>query len=466
MYIEISSLPGEMPVLRTTPGELASSRCGKRVVLYLVQLGLDVALLLGSFLASGWLYFGGAIAGGTFLAGELMALLYLAIAFHNSTYSLDSLRHWRAGTGKMVSAMLIAAGLLNLLAFLVKSNASFSRVMFVGGWVLAVTLMIAARWLMGRAVKRQWGANPLNILQIDAGGPPMRIPCAHYVDAEQHGLRPELDDPHMLDRLASYLRNMDQVIVNCPQDTRRNWAMVLKGSGIHGEITFGMEHTLGALGLSQRGGTTTLVVAAGPLGLRAGASKRLFDIGASLAALIVLSPLLLTCAMLIKLEDGGPVMFRQRRLGRCNRFFRIYKLRTMQVQGGDDDGQCSAGRADRRVTRIGSFLRRTSLDELPQLLNVLAGDMSLVGPRPHALGSQAGDKLFWQVDQRYWQRHSLRPGITGLAQVRGLRGATDKEDDLSARLQADLEYLASWSIWRDVQIIAATFRVLRHERAF
>ncbi len=92
--------------------------------------------------------------------------------------------------------------------------------------------------------------------------------------------------------------------------------------------------------------------------------------------------------------------------------------------------------------------------------------MSLVGPRPHAIGSQAGDKLFWEVDNRYWQRHSLRPGLSGLAQVRGLRGATEQESDLASRLQADLEYLEGWTIWRDIRIVFLTLRVLLHDKAF
>jgi lipopolysaccharide/colanic/teichoic acid biosynthesis glycosyltransferase len=94
------------------------------------------------------------------------------------------------------------------------------------------------------------------------------------------------------------------------------------------------------------------------------------------------------------------------------------------------------------------------------------GDMSLVGPRPHATGSLAGDKLFWEVDPRYWERHALKPGLTGLAQIRGYRGATDREEDLSLRLTADLEYLRGWSLWRDLWIIIATFKVLVHEKAF
>lgn len=100
------------------------------------------------------------------------------------------------------------------------------------------------------------------------------------------------------------------------------------------------------------------------------------------------------------------------------------------------------------------------------MFNVLRGDMSLVGPRPHAIGSQAGDKFFWEVDQRYWHRHSLRPGLTGLAQIRGFRGATDHETDLTSRLHADLEYIAGWTIWRDLRILLATTLVVVHHRAF
>jgi polysaccharide biosynthesis protein PslA len=118
------------------------------------------------------------------------------------------------------------------------------------------------------------------------------------------------------------------------------------------------------------------------------------------------------------------------------------------------------------VTRVGRFIRKTSIDELPQLFNVLLGDMSLVGPRPHALGSRAGEKLFWEIDPSYWQRHALKPGMTGLAQIRGFRGETPELKDLTQRLGADIEYQEGWTLWRDFRIMIATIRVLVHQKAF
>jgi lipopolysaccharide/colanic/teichoic acid biosynthesis glycosyltransferase len=200
--------------------------------------------------------------------------------------------------------------------------------------------------------------------------------------------------------------------------------------------------------------------------VRSRLQKRALDVFVAGSALLALSPVLIAVALAIKLEDGGPVFFVQRRVGRSNRFFPIMKFRSMTVNKVGHDGGQSASKDDKRITRIGKIIRSTSIDELPQLINVLRGDMSLVGPRPHATGSLAGDKLFWEVDPRYWERHALKPGLTGLAQIRGYRGATDREEDLSLRLYADLEYLRGWSLWRDIWIMFMTVRVLVHDRAF
>jgi len=244
------------------------------------------------------------------------------------------------------------------------------------------------------------------------------------------------------------------------------WALIFKGSNISGEIVDPEVVRLGVLGARRGHGFGALVVSTGPLGLRGRTAKRLMDVAIAGGAILFLAPLLGLTALLIHLDDRGPVFFMQQRQGRNNRLFWIYKFRSMRVERLDAAGARSASKDDDRVTRIGRFIRRTSIDELPQLLNVLRGDMSIVGPRPHAIGSLAGEKRFWEVDPRYLMRHSLKPGLTGLAQIRGFRGATDTEADLANRLQADLEYLDGWTIWRDVRIMFATLGVLIHDRAF
>jgi putative colanic acid biosynthesis UDP-glucose lipid carrier transferase len=157
-------------------------------------------------------------------------------------------------------------------------------------------------------------------------------------------------------------------------------------------------------------------------------------------------------AFAIKLESPGPVLFCQRRRGRYQQIINVYKFRTMRVmEDGANVRQAKAG--DDRVTAIGRVLRRTSLDELPQLFNVLKGEMSLVGPRPHAL---IHDEEFSRLIEAYPDRHQMRPGMTGLAQVTGLRGPTVAPGSIEARLQADLAYIKSWSIWLDLRILTRT----------
>jgi lipopolysaccharide/colanic/teichoic acid biosynthesis glycosyltransferase len=310
------------------------------------------------------------------------------------------------------------------------------------------------------------GAAVTNELVIDDGGPAIVLPRARVASMAALDLAPSLTDPLALHRIGLLLRGVDRVVVSCPPERRVLWAMILKGANIAGEVLDNGVAELGAQGARIAGGHGFLKVSVGPLGLRARGLKRLFDLVLAGAGLLVLAPLMLAVAIAILIEDGGPVLFRQRRVGRGNRFFEVYKFRSMRALRADADGAISAQRDDRRITRVGHLIRRTSIDELPQLVNVLKGEMSLVGPRPHALGSQAGDKLFWEIDGRYWQRHALKPGMTGLAQVRGLRGSTEHEADLEHRLQSDLEYLANWSLQGDLAILLATLRVLVHVRAY
>jgi Undecaprenyl-phosphate glucose phosphotransferase len=180
------------------------------------------------------------------------------------------------------------------------------------------------------------------------------------------------------------------------------------------------------------------------------------DFVAASSALIFLSPLLLMIASIIKLDSEGPIFFRQRRQGLGDRLFDVYKFRTMYCDLSDPKGANQTKRGDPRVTRIGAFLRKTSLDELPQLINVLRGEMSLVGPRPHTPHMLIGDKRHYEIVSEYSFRHRVKPGITGLAQVNGYRGAVDTPDQLKARVDLDLYYIDHWSLWLDIKILWRT----------
>jgi putative colanic acid biosynthesis UDP-glucose lipid carrier transferase len=188
--------------------------------------------------------------------------------------------------------------------------------------------------------------------------------------------------------------------------------------------------------------------------------KRVTDLALASLALLLLSPLMVAIALAIRLTSAGPILFRQRRYGLNGEEIMVAKFRSMSVC---EDGPVvnQATRQDRRVTPLGRILRRTSLDELPQLFNVLEGKMSLVGPRPHAV---AHNELYRKLISGYMIRHKVRPGITGLAQVNGLRGETETVEKMRERVRFDLDYLSHWSPWLDLKIIYKTLWVIARDR--
>jgi len=204
--------------------------------------------------------------------------------------------------------------------------------------------------------------------------------------------------------------------------------------------------------LSRHGSATMLNLIRPPLTWFEVAVKRAIDIVGSLALLIVIAPLLLVVALLVKFDSPGPIFFQQRRHGFNQRQFKILKFRTMTVTE-DGDAVVQAKKNDPRITRLGRLLRRWNIDELPQLLNVLMGEMSLVGPRPHAL---THDRDFGRRVAFYARRHNNKPGITGWAQVNGWRGPTDTEEKVQARVEHDLHYIDNWSLSLDLYILALT----------
>jgi polysaccharide biosynthesis protein PslA len=207
--------------------------------------------------------------------------------------------------------------------------------------------------------------------------------------------------------------------------------------------------------LSAVAGIPSLQVQRQPLKGSLGVLKQVEDYVIAITALIVVSPVMLVAAIAIRLTSPGPVLFKQERIGFNNRPFVIYKFRTMTYDP-TDDGSAGTRRNDPRVTPLGGFLRRTSIDELPQLINVLEGDMSVVGPRPHVPNMQIGSRRQFDAVREYAARYRMKPGITGWAQINGMRGGIHTMEKAQRGVKLDLYYIENWSIWLDLKIILLT----------
>ncbi len=393
--------------------------------------------------------------------------IYAIVAVNSGAYSLEVLRRSGEGARRAITSFVTAVLAILLLSFFLKSSEEISR-LSIGASAVAVVLALGlARIAFGRHVRHLTGGQLINELVIvDGGAPPDQTGGAQVIDARQLDLRPNLKDPEMLHRFGALAKSFDRILIASVPERQPQWALLLKGADIDGDILMEEANAVGAIGLATFNGQETMQVSRKPLNLPDRIKKRLLDLSITVPLLIVLLPLLVLVAIGVKLDSPGPILFKQDRVGRGNRLFKVLKFRSMRTESSDARGARSASRDDDRITRLGRFIRATSIDELPQLFNVLIGDMSLVGPRPHALGSLAGERLFWEVDQTYWHRHQLKPGITGLAQIRGHRGATLQMSDLTDRLQADMEYVQGWDIWRDISILFNTFRVVVHKNAF
>ena len=393
--------------------------------------------------------------------------IYLIVAFNAGAYSAKALDNTLERVRRSVSAAIIAQISFVVILFFVKTADEISRLSYGVGALSTLLALTLTRSLFGLRVRRLSGGQLWNELLLIDGVLLDRMPRdVQIVRASQLQLEPDLHTPDMLHRFGLIAQRFDRVLIASAPERHATWSIMLKGADVDGEIVTDQSNKLGAIGLGHFGGYDTLQISRKPLNLRSRLQKRALDLAVAIPLLIALLPLLVVIAVAIKMDSRGPVLFRQARVGRGNRMFQILKFRSMRVERLDATGARSASRDDDRITRVGRIIRATSMDELPQLFNVLLGDMSLVGPRPHALGSLAGERKFWEVDPTYWQRHQIKPGITGLAQIRGFRGATNETSDLTSRLQADMEYIQGWDIWRDLSILVNTFRVIIHRNAY
>ena len=462
----ISAIPADAVQRTPRPLPASGNTHRTRMLFFAVQACIDLLLLAVAFGIADVIRHGR--FGDTIDRASLMVILPLFAvgAFNAGLYSYEAATSVARGIARMTVALVIALGVDLLFWFGAKSGDEFSRVVFFVGAALSFVMLAAARvpavWIVRHVLR---GGFMRRILVIDHQ--PVDHPDGfELLDAARFGLKPDIANPIMLHNFSNLVAGADRVVVSCPPERRESWAVYLKGVGCWGELLVPELHGVAPVQHEADSELVGVRVSVGPLSVRNRILKRMLDLAICVPVIVLLTPVLVLTAIAIKSDSPGPILFRQRRMGRGNRLFDVYKFRSMRSEQTDHDGQRSASRDDDRITRVGRIIRATSIDELPQLFNVLEGDMSLVGPRPHALGSVAGSQLFWQVDRRYWLRHAVKPGITGLAQVRGHRGATDHEDDLINRLRSDLEYLSNWSIGRDIHILLRTTLVLVHKNAF
>jgi lipopolysaccharide/colanic/teichoic acid biosynthesis glycosyltransferase len=436
----------------------------RRLGLYVVLAALDgAAVVLALALASLALFRDPVGWQSARLTGVILPL-FVAFALSQRAYSVEALADPAKGALRSILSLLLAAAIAVMMLHQVGVLHVFNI------WLVAYALGLALPLLMlsrtGMRFVSDWALQrqPVSELVIADGVPVKGAAHQLVVNAHGAGLSADLSDPLMLDRVGTLLKNVDRVTIACPPEREESWTLILKGAGVSGEV---------------RAASPALPFSTEPVdifghryaifrqpSLHEVALKRLMDLVVVVPMLFLFAPLLAAIAIAIRIDSPGAILFVQERIGRGNRIFRMYKFRSMRAERSDACGNVSASRDDNRITRVGRWLRATSMDELPQLFNVLLGSMSLVGPRPHALGSTASEKLFWDIDRRYWLRHACAPGLTGLAQVRGYRGATHHSRDLENRLAADLEYMRDWSLWLDVVILFRTFGVVVHRNAF
>jgi len=432
----------------------------------------DIAVISVAALVASWLRYGNILLGNPL---DLLAVLlfpYLLAATLLEGFQIERLRKRAGSIRRAVMAFVVSFVFAVIAAFAFKVGATYSRLETGYLVSLAILGLILWRAAFSSLVNKQFAAvaEPVVVVLGDFSGladDRLLEGAKEMFDVGERGWAPRYDDPDFLNHLSYVIGDADRVILSFSDDqVRHDWIFLAHVMGLNAEVWQSGLVATRPLGLNALNGASTLIVSRGPLQFHERFIKRVFDLGLTIPGLFFFLPVMLLISALIKLESPGPVLFVQKRIGGKNRYFSVYKFRTMQHKLTDEMGSRSATKGDERLTRIGHFLRVSSLDELPQLINVLKGDMSLVGPRPHPIGMRSGGKLNWFAVDEYWNRHAVKPGITGLAQIRGYRGNTVKAQDLKNRVDADIEYMNHWSIFLDLRILIKTIAVLIHHNAY
>ena len=410
------------------------------------------------------------------LAGVSFAVLAETIGCYDIDAQFSLRKAWQRVATSWVATLLF----MLTLGFLLKASDNISRIWTLGWFVGGGVMLLAVRGAMTiwvRRLKRQ-GIFDQRVVIFGAG--PQGLRLANYIQTHDKltirllGFFDDRRDGRVasstaglpvlgnIEALVAMIRDgrIDQVIVALPWSAEARLQQVVSTLALT-PVRIRLAPDLASFVFASRpvvllGELPVMTLFERPISGVDGWAKIVEDRALGLLALILVSPLLALIALAIRLDSKGPILFRQPREGFNNRPFHVYKFRSMYHDRAELENIRQASRGDPRVTRVGRVIRALSLDELPQLLNVLQGNMSLVGPRPHAASTRAGGKLFSDVVASYAARHKVKPGITGWAQVCGWRGETDTEDKLVKRFEHDLYYIENWSILFDLYIMLRT----------
>jgi Undecaprenyl-phosphate glucose phosphotransferase len=409
-----------------------------------------------------------AAAGGTLLFQMLG--LYDVAAFRSVWWQL----------GRLTLGWSVLFALLVTAAFFTKLGPDFSRVWLALWFAAGAAGLVAGRIVLGFKVRSWAKAGRFNRrVVIVGGGDNARglIEALEKQDGSDLRICGVFDDrgaERVADRICGYPKlgrvddlvafgrrtRIDLLIVTLPLSAEARIQQLLKSLTVL-PVDIRLAAHAGHLrfrpqAYSWIANVPFIDLADKPIAGWAHVQKWLFDKAVAISALTLLSPVMMLVALAIKLESKGPVLFRQKRYGLNNELVEVLKFRSMYTDRCDTDASKLVTKSDPRVTRVGRFIRKTSLDELPQLINVLSGKLSIVGPRPHALQAKAGNALYPDVVDGYFARHKVKPGVTGWAQINGWRGETDTAEKILKRVEHDLYYIENWSVFFDLYIVLRT----------
>lgn len=425
-----------------------------------------------------------------FSAMALYSLLTTVLFYFGNLYKVESIIEWRKAFSKIFLFCAVSFIAILVLAFALKISNAFSRAWIFYWFVSSVSGIYLVRLLARQCllVWAQRGQLARNVAIVGAGD--QGVMMVDLLKKQQHPwvqIVGVFDDRSergsetidgtlrsgSLENLILMARSgrIDEILVALPWGAEKRILAILHNLQVlpvnirlcPESICFKFPNQ----GYSYYNGIPILNIFNKPISGWDYVIKTVEDKVIGTLILILIIPLLLIIAALIKLDSPGPVLFRQKRYGFNNQLIDMYKFRSMYVDQQDNNAKQLTTRDDPRVTKLGRFLRKTSLDELPQFLNVLTGEMSIVGPRPHATEAKAAGMLYENVVYQYAARHKVKPGITGWAQVNGWRGDTDTEEKIQKRVEYDIDYINRWSLALDLKIILKTiFVVIKGQNAY